>query len=289
MKYPSAFKKKGVKLHQLKVDYYQSAKGLMTVVIFGRWLKTWNEKPARQCHHILFLVDNAPSHMIDAQYSNIKCVPAHQHDSQTTTPQSRYNQSGYKLSYHKAITKKVLACIDVEKPDDFKDIINSLDFVEACKNIMAAWNHISEALIIKCFQKADFIDSVPNCPEPELAPDHILWDNIQRALQINILFEQYATADDTIQTSEDLTEADIIKRVHAVTNGSNEYGKDPDGLEEDDDDAAVMVTGTAIADESEIIHNSDQFLHWIAQQKAYIIQNNLPDRATEILQNFNKW
>ena len=44
-----------------------------------------------------------------------------------------------------------------------------------------------------------------------------------------------------------------------------------------------MVTGAAIANESEIIHNLDQFLHCIAQQKAYFIRNNLPDRGNEIL------
>ena len=149
--------------------------------------------------------------------------------------------------------------------------MNSLDFVVACENIVAAWNHISEALIVKCFQKAGFIVSVPYHPEHEPAPDHNLWDNIQRALQINVLFEQYAIAKDNIDTSEDLAEADIIERVHAVTNGSNEDGEDPDDMEEDDDETAVMVTSTAIADKGEIIHNSAQFLHCIAQQKAYCI------------------
>ena len=125
-----------------------------------------------------------------------------------------------------------------------------------CKNIIAAWNHVSEAPSIECFQKAGFIVSVPNHPGPEPAPDHNLWDNIQRALQIQVLFEQYAIADNNIKTGEDLTKAEIIERVHAVTNGSNKYGEDHDDLEEDDDEAAVMVTSTAIADKSEIIYNS---------------------------------
>ena len=42
---------------------------------------------------------------------------------------------------------------------------------------------------------------------------------------------------------------DIIERMHVVTNSSNEDCEDPDNLEEDDDDAGAMVTGTAIADE----------------------------------------
>ena len=58
-----------------------------------------------------------------------------------------------------------------------------------------------------------------------------------------------------------------------MTNGSNNDGEDPDNPEEDDNDnAAVIVTGTAIANKSEIIHNLDQFLHCIAQQKAYIFK-----------------
>ena len=227
----------------------------MTLAIFGVWLKTWNEKLAGQCHHILLLVDNAPSHMGDVQYSNIKIVFLPTNTTAKLQPLDQGIIRVGKLAYHKAITENVVAHTDAEKPDDSQNIMNSLNFVVACENIMPAWNHISEeALIVKCFQKAGFIVSVPNHPEPEPAPDHNLWDNIQRALQINIPFEQYATADDNIDTSEDLTEAEIIKRVYAVTNGSNKDGEDPDDLEEDDDETALVVTSTAIADESEKNH-----------------------------------
>ena len=229
------------------------------------------------------LVDNDPSHTVDAQYSNIKIVFLPTNTTAKLQPLDQGIIRVVKLSYYKAITDKVLASIDADKPDNLQNIMNLLDFVVACENIMAAWNHVLEALIVKCLHKAGFIVSVPNCLEPELAPDHNLWDNIQRALQINIPFEQYATADDNIDTSEDLTEVEIIKRVHAVTNGNNEEGEDPDDLEEDDDETAVIFTCTSIADKSEIIHNSAQFLCLIAQQKAYCIQNNLPNRGTEIL------
>ena len=78
----------------------------MTLAIFGVWLKTWNEKLARQCNHILFLVDNAPSHMVEAQYSNIKIVFL---PSNTTAKLQPLDQSIIRvvnLSYHKAITEK---------------------------------------------------------------------------------------------------------------------------------------------------------------------------------------
>ena len=100
------------------VDYYQNAKGWMTFVIFGVWLKTWNEKLARQCHHILLLVDNAPSHMVDAQYSSIKIVFLPANTTAKLQPIDQGIIRVVKLSYHKAITEKGLFCIDVEKPDD---------------------------------------------------------------------------------------------------------------------------------------------------------------------------
>ena len=226
VKYPSALKKKGATLQQLKVDYFQSAKGWMTLAIFGLWLKTWNKKLARHHCHILLIVNNAPSHMVDAEYSNIKIVFLPTNTTAELQPLDQGIIRVVKLSYCKAITKKVLACIDADKPDNLQNIMQLLDFVVACENIVATWNHMSEALIIK----AGFIVSVPNQPEPEPAPDQNLWDNIQRALQIIIPFEQYATADNNIKTNEDLTEVEIIKRVHAVTNDNNEEGEDPDDL-----------------------------------------------------------
>ena len=82
--------------------------------------------------------------MVDAQYSNIKIVflPTNM------TAELQCIIRVIKLSYHKAITEKVLARIDADKPDNLQNIMSSLDFVVACENIMAAWNHVLEALIV---------------------------------------------------------------------------------------------------------------------------------------------
>ena len=109
----------------------------MTFAVFGVWLKTWNEKLARHFHDILLLVDNAPSHMVDAQYSNIKIVFLPTHTTAKLQPLDQGIIKVVKLSYCKAITEKVLAHIDADKPDDLQNIVNSLDFVVACENIMA--------------------------------------------------------------------------------------------------------------------------------------------------------
>ena len=73
-----------------------------------------------------------------------------------------------------------------------------------------------------------------------------------------------------------------LSTVRALTRGDDEDGEDPDGPD-DDEDEAVLVTNTSMADKSEIIRNSDQFLYQIAQQKAYVIHNKMPERCTEAL------
>ena len=113
------------------------------LAIFGVWLKTWNEKLARHHHHILLLVDNAPSHMVDAEYSNIKIVFLSANTTVELQPLDQGIIRVVKLSYCKAITKNVLACIDADKPDNLQNIMRQLDFVMACENIVAAWNHMS--------------------------------------------------------------------------------------------------------------------------------------------------
>ena len=104
--------------------------------------------------------------MVNAEYSNIKIVFLPTNTTAKLQPLDQGIIRVVKLSYHKAITEKVLACIDADKPDNLQNIMRSLDFVVACENIIAVWNHMSEALIVKCFHKAGFIVSVPNHPKP---------------------------------------------------------------------------------------------------------------------------
>ena len=99
---------------------------------------------------------------------------------------------------------------------------------------------------------------VPTHQEPEQCPDHNLWDNVQRLLDINVPFEEFAMSHDSVETSEELSEAIIIERVRVLTRGNDQECEDPDGPDDDVDEAA-LVTITSMVDKSEIITNSDQF------------------------------
>ena len=68
---PSALKKKNVLLKNLKIEHYNNIRAWMNGPIFHSYMKNWNDELARRRRHILLLIDNAPSHIVD-EYSNIK-------------------------------------------------------------------------------------------------------------------------------------------------------------------------------------------------------------------------
>ena len=101
---------------------------------------------------------------------------------------------------------------------------------------------------------------------------------------MQVPFEIYATADDNVETSERLSEADTVD---VVRKWHNPDADDEDGEDLDSDDDAEVVDSSAdstvAADESKIIASSNQFLHTISQQKAYVLCHKLPDAALDAL------
>ncbi|KAF0718814.1 Aste57867_1471 [Aphanomyces stellatus] len=55
----------------LGVDYNGSAKGWMTSTIFFEWVSKFNDEMAGQDRKVLLLVDNAPSHKVVSEFSNV--------------------------------------------------------------------------------------------------------------------------------------------------------------------------------------------------------------------------
>ena len=90
-------------------------------------------------------------------------------------------------------------------------------------------------------------------------PPQNIWDNLQCVLGVNVPFAEYATHDNRVESSERMDDSAIIEAVasehETVAVDENE---DPDARAE------------------EIIKISTEFLHIIAQQKAYILCNILP-------------
>ena len=107
---------------------------------------------------------------------------------------------------------------------------------------------------------------------------------------MNCTFEEYATADDHAESSQPMTDEDIINAVcnHDSPSADSESStpEDPDLISDDDLDAESNDDSIA-ANESEIIHTSNQFLHILDQMKAYALCNQLSREAHANMDNLS--
>ena len=190
---PSALKKKNVLLKNLKIEYYNNTRAWMNGPIFHSYMKNWNDELARQRHHILLLIDNAPSHIID-EYSNITIQFLPPNTTSKIQPLDQGIIRSVKCAYRKTI--QVQYCSRVENYEEVKQIMQSFDFVVAVNTLVDAWEGVKPELIQTRFHTAGFMTYVPPPPEPLPEPPRNLWERMQNIFDVNCTFEEYATADD---------------------------------------------------------------------------------------------
>lgn len=255
----------------LPVDYYSSKNGWMTGFIFDSWLSKWNAKLARQNRHILLLMDNAPSHVVDT-YSHI-CI---QFLPPNTTAKIQPMDQGLlrlvKLSYRAKLSDMYLD--GILNDEHAKSIMKRMDIKVACDFIVQAWQKIKEITIQNCFAKAGFQHGV-DMPIEEPEPDPNVWQGIQTALGTDINFAEYATADDGIESSEHLSEHEIVQ---AVLNDCKEHEDTEDNNNDNDDDDVEEVQPDTT------IQNSRDFLVMVQQQRGFLQRHGLPTTHLETLE-----
>ena len=148
----------------------------------------------------------------------------------------------------------------MENYEEVKQIMQSFDFVVAVNTLVAAWEGVKPELIKTCLHTAGFITYVPPPPEPP----RNLWERMQNIFDVNCTFEEYATADYHAESSQPMTDDDIINAVCSHDNPSADSEsctpEDPDVTSNDDDNTKSNEDGVA-ANESGIIHTSNKFLH----------------------------
>ena len=112
---------------------------------------------------------------------------------------------------------------------------------------------------------------------------------MQNIFDVNCTFEEYATADDHAESSQPMTDEDII---YVVCNHDNPSAdsepstpEDPD-VTSNDDDGESNEDGVA-ANESEIIHTSNQFLHILDKMIAYALCNQLSQDTYNNIDNLS--
>ena len=168
--------------------------------------------------------------------------------------------------------------------------MQSFDFVVAVNALVAAWEGVKPELIQTSFHTAGFMTYIPPPLETLPEPPRNLWERMQNIFDVNCTFEEYVTADDHAESSQPMTNEDIINAVcnHDSPSADSESSmpEDPDLTSNDDLDAESNDDGIA-ANESEIIHTSNQFLCILDQMKAYALCNPLSWEANANIDNLS--
>lgn len=270
-KKPAILKKFNMGVQDLPVDYYNNAKGWMTGIVFDNWLSKWNHALARKNRQILLFIDNAPSHVVQ-NYSHITVQFLPPNTTSKIQPLDQGVIRAVKLHYRRYLAEMYLA--GIESNADARQLIkDKFHFKTACDLIKKAWQKITPNLIHNCFSKAGFCTNVPgpaDDDESDMRPQRNLWESIQTALNITIDFEEYATADDNVETSTHLTDEEIVNEVK---------GGDPETeVDEDDDDD----NGTT--EEDTTVNTTQQFLTSTAHLRAYLQRNKMDTKLLDDLE-----
>ena len=184
-------------------------------------------------------MDNAPSHIID-EYSNIKIQFLPPNTTSKIQPLDKGIIRSVKCAYRKTI--QVQYCSHVENYEEVKQIMQSFDFVVAVNTLVAAWEGVKPELIWTCFHTAGFITSYLQHQNHYQSPHPLprnLWERMQNIFDVNFTLDEYATADNHAESSQPMTDEDIINAVHNHDNPSadseSSTPEDPDLTSNGDD------------------------------------------------------
>ena len=180
--------------------------------------------------------------------------------------------NSFKSHYRRRLVNRYLAAI--ENREDVNSI--KINIREAIDMLTIAWRAVTNAAIANCFRKGGFVqgqqpaEQLENAQEmAEIAVDREIWIAVQENINITTTSEEYVAADDSVSTTESITEEATVQSVLA----SKSIKEEADGQEEDEEEAEGK-------DETPI--NSVQCLDAIARIR-FFQASNLPENVFDAL------
>ncbi|GBM33045.1 Tigger transposable element-derived protein 4 [Araneus ventricosus] len=241
-KNPRCFK--GAK--SLEVDYDFNKKSWMTSEICEKWVQKLDKRMIAECLKIALVSDNCRAHPKEInQKLNIVIVflLATKHYIKTAANGSRSDKKNFKMHYRKRIVRKVITSL--ENNQSMPKII----LRESISEISKAWNYdVTDRTILNSFAKDGFFVSNENSASTENKDDIPFKRNLKKCgfsygkkKQINddVLIDDFLSLDSEAETSETLTELDILNSVKNKNNTAMNCDEDEDDEDGNDHDAEI--------------------------------------------------
>lgn len=219
---PRCFKGK----RKLQVSYVSNRKAWMTRDVFAQWLREWDERLGRQKRKICLVLDNCSAHHTAVVLKNIELCFLPPNCTAVVQPLDQGVIMRFKSGYRKRVIDRILFNMSTKRE-------TQIDLYMAIEMLQAAWMSVPASTIANCFRHASFgVSSGENSEDlgaaaiEGAAGDEALasWDALLDAGVVPDCdtFCTYVSADADAVTTEELTEAEIVRSVTGAPNDDSD-------------------------------------------------------------------
>ena len=261
-------------VRSLPTEYTANKKAWMTSEIFTNWLHKLDKLMTKRKRSIVMIVDNCPAHPHVPGLKSIKLVFLPPNTTSVTQPMDQGVIRNLKLHYRKLIIQKKIRAVDTKT--EF-----SISVLDALRMLNNAWAKVTSATISNCYKHAGFKypDSVAvtTDDEDDIDDDIPLSQLCKIGLASGVNVDDYATVDDNVATSAQMTDDDIVDDIVASRNVSEAVPSDEEEepVKKKHSSAAVLSAIDVIAEHLEFLHNSNSAMQKFNEVSNFIMKEHL--------------
>ena len=262
---------KNVDTKNLPVSWTANRKAWMTGNIFQEWLTKFNAKMQKKKRHVLLLLDNAPCHPADLEFSNVTLQFLPSNTTSVLQPLDLGIIQNMNCYYRTQLLRAVLC--QVEK-GSASEISKSISVLDACHWIHTAVQNVKTHTIKRCFENAGILIE-RSCSDPPIEGDNpthldeLLHEAIdQLHLEEPLTLEDYTRVDQDAPATEELQqgwEHELLEDYQASKNGSTEG----DTLQSDDEEPDEL------SPPNPLINNYGETMKWTKELKIFAMEKSL--------------
>ncbi|KAL0224181.1 hypothetical protein P9112_003571 [Eukaryota sp. TZLM1-RC] len=189
--------------NSLNLLWYANKKAWMTSSIFTDYCKKLNEKMRANGRQILLLIDNAPSHILTENLSNVRTEFLLKNATSHIQPLDSGIIAVFKRFYSKPFLRKILPIIVTERvtQDEAQKRIGNVDVLPI---ISSSWSMVTRECISNCWRKVGLL----NCHDRDSNETGQINDNETNFVEdLNVDLEEF---DDIVAEDEDIATEGIL-------------------------------------------------------------------------------
>lgn len=137
---PLCFRANRKMVVNMRTKYTSSNKAWVNSNIFETWVKYLNEKMKKQNRKIIVFVDNAPSHKLSKEYSNVRIEFLPPNLTSVIQPMDQGVISQVKRSYRKKMLRRLINSLELH--DTVTQSLKTIDILDTMRWLEDSWNEV---------------------------------------------------------------------------------------------------------------------------------------------------